>query len=83
MKDIKDLKKHSINKTVEQMELKLKELIISTILFGSIILITLLSIKERKLAKIKTDKSFEKLWNKYEWKTKRLRVYTDIMYKTD
>jgi hypothetical protein len=38
--------------------------------------------KTNQLNKIKSERAFEIVWKKYEWKTKRLRVYTDLVYNT-
>ena len=37
--------------------------------------------KTNQLNKVKSKKAFEMVWKKYERKTKRLRVYTDIIYR--
>lgn len=39
--------------------------------------------KKRKLDKIKHDKIVEIIWDSYQWKTKRLRIYTDLVYRND
>ena len=39
--------------------------------------------KERQRTKIKHDKVVEILWKKYVWKSQRLRIYTDKVYKND
>ena len=50
------------------------------ILFSSILYLDLSKIKEKKIEKIKTDHALEYLFEKYEWKTKRLKVYTGLVY---
>jgi hypothetical protein len=39
--------------------------------------------KKRKLDKIKHDKIVEIIWDSYQWKTERLRIYTDLVYRND
>ncbi len=36
--------------------------------------------KQRQLDKIRTDAAYNRLWKKYDWKTKRLRIYTELVY---
>ncbi len=38
---------------------------------------------KRELDKIKHDKVVEIIWKKYAWKSERLRVYTDLVYRND
>jgi len=61
-----------------------KELVIAIVFFfmGFVFAATSLH-KTNQLNKMKNKKIVELIWNKYEWKTKRLRVYTDIIYKND
>jgi hypothetical protein len=57
-------------------------LLICLILSGFINLSVIIDFeKQIKLEKVKTDKVVEIIWKKYSWKTKRLRVFTEIVYK--
>ena len=58
-----------------------KELVIAICFFllGSCLMFPIE--KKRKLDKIKHDKIVEIIWDSYQWKTKRLRIYTDLVYR--
>ncbi len=60
-----------------------KELVIAICFFllGSCLMFPIE--KKRKLDKIKHDKIVEIIWDSYQWKTKRLRIYTDLVYRND
>lgn len=60
-----------------------KELVIAICFFllGSCLMLPIE--KKRKLDKIKHDKIVEIIWESYQWKTKRLRIYTDLVYRND
>lgn len=60
-----------------------KELVIAICFFllGSCLMFPIE--KKRKLDKIKYDKIVEIIWDSYQWKTKRLRIYTDLVYRND
>lgn len=60
-----------------------RELVVAIVFFlvGAIFMAIPLN-KTNQLNKVKSKKVFEILWNKYEWKTKRLRIYTDLIYNT-
>ena len=60
-----------------------KELVIAICFFllGSCLMFPIE--KKRKLDKIKHDKIVEIVWDNYQWKTKRLRIYTDLVYRND
>jgi hypothetical protein len=59
-----------------------RELIVAIIFFlmGGLFIMVPLN-KTNQLNKIKSERAFKMVWKKYESKTKRLRVYTDIIYK--
>ena len=59
-----------------------RELIVAIIFFlmGALFILAPLN-KTNQLNKVKSKKAFEMVWKKYERKTKRLRVYTDIIYR--
>ena len=60
-----------------------KELVIAICFFllGSCLMFPIE--KKRKLDKIKHDKIVEIILDRYQWKTKRLRIYTDLVYRND
>ena len=60
-----------------------KELVIAICFFllGSCLMFPIE--KKRKLDKIKHDKIVEIIWDSYQWKTERLRIYTDLVYRND
>ena len=60
-----------------------KELVIAICFFllGSCLMFPIE--KKRKLDKIKHDKIVDIIWDSYQWKTKRLRIYTDLVYRND
>tara|TARA_R110002012_G_scaffold271164_3_gene456365 strand:- start:7586 stop:7786 length:201 start_codon:yes stop_codon:yes gene_type:complete len=60
-----------------------KELVIAICFFllGSCLMFPIE--KKRKLDKIKHDKIIEIIWDSYQWKTERLRIYTDLVYRND
>lgn len=60
-----------------------KELVIAICFFllGSCLMFPIE--KKLKLDKIKHDKIVEIIWDSYQWKTKRLRIYTDLVYRND
>ena len=60
------------------------EIVVAMFLILAIFSVFALTVsKNAELEKIKTDKVVELIWKKHVWKTKRLRVYTDIIYKND
>ena len=60
-----------------------RELIVAIVFFlmGAFTMFAQLN-KTNQLNKIKSERALEIVWKKYEWKTKRLRVYTDLVYNT-
>jgi len=52
------------------------------IIFSAVTAMQMIKDKELTLQKVKYEKALKVMVKKYEWKSDRLRIYTDLVYNT-